>query len=525
MRKKNAKPTPTPKKKIVSSPARSNVMEVGYPFFMQDAHQKQYSQYLNKYLSQERMFQGTKAIRWTPAINPNPSLLYTDSTDLGLIAINTVAGASYYGHQNVLMPLDDLFPNYQHQFLDVGWRKGVVGKNLFSVPQHVSIRLLFYRKDLLYKYFFKPPQTWDELEKQASTILSGEKNPVLNGFVFNFNPDVSFSMFLDYIWAQGVDLYENRPQWILNRQALETGLNQIKRFFTAGITPKAVLNYQYSDSFKSFLEGRSVFLHHWSDGLRLISDLPKEQQENFGWCLLPTQNIKVQSKSLIGGVNYAIPKNTNYPEAARTILKKIMEDDFQCWFAENLAAPFPGLKSVYLNRTVRQTRPYLDQAEFLLRHGKLLEECAYLHGDYLNWRSIGGQELSFLIEGNDSIQEVADRMEKRFAFLLPNPTYSGLAAQTIDYIQNHIEEPLKVTAIAQHLKVSPEHLIRLFKQQTQQTPLEYINETKMERAKILLKKSHLSIGEIAYRLGYKSRHHFSRLFHELVKNTPSKYRG
>ena len=179
MRKKHAKPTPIPKKKIVLSPARSNVMEVGYPFFLQEAHQKQYAQYLAKYLSKERLFQGTKAIRWNPIINPNPQPALYDNTDLGLIAINTVAGASYYGHQEVLMPLDELFPNYQHQFLDVGWRKGVVGKNLYSVPQHVSIRLLFYRKDLLYKYFFKPPQTWDELEKQASTIVSGEKKIAL----------------------------------------------------------------------------------------------------------------------------------------------------------------------------------------------------------------------------------------------------------------------------------------------------------------------------------------------------------
>ena len=109
--------------------------------------------------------------------------------------------------------------------------------------------------------------------------------------------------------------------------------------------------------------------------------------------------------------------------------------------------------------------------------------------------------------------------------LLAHKLRLGLTALAIDFIQNHLEEPLKVSTVANALKVSSEHFIRVFKENTRQTPLQYINDAKMERAKILLKKSNLTIGEIAFRLGYKSRHHFSRLFHELVKNTPSKYRN
>src|SRR6185369_11569618 len=101
-------------------------------------------------------------------------------------------------------------------------------------------------------------------------------------------------------------------------------------------------------------------------------------------------------------------------------------------------------------------------------------------------------------------QEIVQRMERRFAPLLPQPLYSGLTARAIEIIQSNLEKPITVGALARQLEVTPEHFIRLFKQNTQQTPLQYVNKSKMDRAKVLLKESRLNIGEIAYRLGHKS---------------------
>jgi AraC-like DNA-binding protein len=266
-------------------------------------------------------------------------------------------------------------------------------------------------------------------------------------------------------------------------------------------------------------------MHHWSDGIEMINQLPDEQKSKYGWCPVPSASFKIPGKSMVGGLNYVIPKNCRYPEAAAKALTKIMDEPFQNWYAGNLGTPFPGMKSVYLEKLIRQKRPYLDQAEFLLRHGKVLEECGYFQGDYLDWLSIGGQELTFFLEGKASLSQTVQRMEERFAPLLPQQLYSGLTAKAMGYIQAHMEESIKIEVIAKHLNVTPEHFIRVFKQNTRQTPLQYVNEAKMERAKVLLKKTSLSIGEIAYQVGYKNRDHFSRLFHKLVKRSPSDYRN
>lgn len=500
-------------------------MELGYPFFSSETQKTLYTKALRRQLEKERLFQGKKEIQWELAKDAKPAALYSPETNLGLLAITNLGAAAHYGRQGLLQPLENLFPNYQYTFLDMGWRKGVIGNNLFSVPQHVSIRLLFYRRDLLKKYFFEPPQTWDELEEQTLTILKGENSEDLTGLLINFNAPIRFSIFLDYLWAQGADLYENGPNWVLNRRALETALRQMDRFFKNGMIPPYVLTWDYSNPYRAFLEGHCVFLHHWSDGIEMINQLPENEKGKFGWCPVPSTSFKTPGKSMVGGLNYVIPKNTRYPEAASKALVKIMEEPFQNWYAGNLGTPFPGMKSVYLEKLLRQKRPYLDQAEFFLRHGKILEECGYFQGDYLDWLSIGGQELTFFLEGKASAAETIDRMEERFSALLPQQLYSGMTAKAVGYIQANLERTIKVEEIAKYLNVTPEHFIRVFKQNTRQTPLQFVNEAKMDRAKILLKKSSLSIGEIAYQVGYKNRDHFSRLFHKLVKRSPSEFRN
>jgi ABC-type glycerol-3-phosphate transport system substrate-binding protein/AraC-like DNA-binding protein len=509
--------------KKLSKPNR--ILEIGSPFFPDESKKKIYLKALRKQLGEGQLFQGNKALQWELSPNSSPTDLYAPESNLGLLAVTNLGATAYYARRGLLKPLDQLFPHYQHTYLDAGWRKGFVDGHIYSVPQHVSIRLLFYRKDLLKKYFFTPPHTWDEMERQIKTITKEEKDPKLQGLLMNFNPTVRFSIFLDHLWSQAADLYENGPDWTLNRKALGTALNQMNHFFQTGMTPKDVFEWDYPRPYAEFLAGRSVFLHHWSDGIDLINHLPADQKENFGWCPLPSVSFNTPGKSMLGGLNYVIPRNTRYPEAAFKVLASIMEERFQHWYAETLGSPFPAMKSVYLEKSIRQSHPHLDQAEFFLRHGKSLEECSYFQNDYLDWMSIGSQELTFFLEGKASTTEAIQRMEERFSPLLPKKAFTGLTDKAMEYIETHLETHVKVEDIAKHLNITPEHFIRVFKQNTRRTPLRYINDAKMERAKVLLKKSPLTIGEIAYRLGYKNRDHFSRLFHKLVKHSPSEYRN
>src|SRR5215208_2894326 len=62
-----------------------------------------------------------------------------------------------------------------------------VGGKLVAMPYFSDFGMLYYRTDLLQKYnIAKPPETWDELQQQAMTIVNGERaaNPNFAGYVF-----------------------------------------------------------------------------------------------------------------------------------------------------------------------------------------------------------------------------------------------------------------------------------------------------------------------------------------------------
>ena len=92
------------------------------------------------------------------------------------------------------------------------------------------------------------------------------------------------------------------------------------------------------------------------------------------------------------------------------------------------------------------------------------------------------------------------------------------------YIGEHLSQPITTEAIAKELRVSREHLTRIFHQNMGITPYKFILLEKMAYACNLLRTTTLSIKEIAYETGDSSPEHFSRLFKKHHAQTPGQYR-
>jgi transcriptional regulator GlxA family with amidase domain len=102
--------------------------------------------------------------------------------------------------------------------------------------------------------------------------------------------------------------------------------------------------------------------------------------------------------------------------------------------------------------------------------------------------------------------------------------HSWLVREAQKLMRTRVEEYLNVGEIAKMLNVSTEHLCRVFKRETGTTPLKYLNETRMRRARDLLCDTALGCGEIAERLGFDNASHFARTFRRVVGTTPRRYR-
>ncbi|MBN8877680.1 MAG: helix-turn-helix transcriptional regulator [Sphingobacteriales bacterium] len=81
-----------------------------------------------------------------------------------------------------------------------------------------------------------------------------------------------------------------------------------------------------------------------------------------------------------------------------------------------------------------------------------------------------------------------------------------------------------VQAIAQELNVSPNYLSDMLRMLTGLTTQQHIHGKLIERAKVLLTTTPLSVSEIAYRLGFEYPQSFNKLFKNKTSVSPSAFR-
>ncbi len=97
-------------------------------------------------------------------------------------------------------------------------------------------------------------------------------------------------------------------------------------------------------------------------------------------------------------------------------------------------------------------------------------------------------------------------------------------AQAIVFMSEHLDQTLKVGALAAFCNLSAAHFTVVFKQETGCSPRDYLNLLRIHRACEWLQGTSLPMKEIAARLGYQDPFHFSRRFKEFQGVSPTEYR-
>lgn len=105
-----------------------------------------------------------------------------------------------------------------------------------------------------------------------------------------------------------------------------------------------------------------------------------------------------------------------------------------------------------------------------------------------------------------------------------SPKLSAPIAQCRDYIEMHLEERIRARDLAALVGYTEYYLTHKFREETGVSLSDYVKKTKIDRAKILLRSTDLTIQEISERFCFSSRNYFSRVFSELTGCTPMEYR-
>lgn len=98
-------------------------------------------------------------------------------------------------------------------------------------------------------------------------------------------------------------------------------------------------------------------------------------------------------------------------------------------------------------------------------------------------------------------------------------------AAALRFIHSHLHQEISVKDAAVAAKLSPAHFSRVFKSRTGYSPYEYILLRRIDEAKQLLTSTHLSVKEVAYRVGYNSEENFIHSFQKKVGVPPGVFRN
>ena len=100
----------------------------------------------------------------------------------------------------------------------------------------------------------------------------------------------------------------------------------------------------------------------------------------------------------------------------------------------------------------------------------------------------------------------------------------NLIFRIIDYISEHYSEPIKVSDIARWAHISETQFRRVFSSYMNMSPLEYINQVRIQAACEYLKKTDEPVAMIASKCGFSVSSTFNRNFRHVMGVTPAEWR-
>lgn len=92
--------------------------------------------------------------------------------------------------------------------------------------------------------------------------------------------------------------------------------------------------------------------------------------------------------------------------------------------------------------------------------------------------------------------------------------------RAISHIRLNYQTDISITDVAQHAGISERYLRKLFEQHLNLSPLDYLNQIRINKSIELLRNTEMSVKEVCFTCGFKSPQYFSRIFKQQVGVSP-----
>lgn len=101
----------------------------------------------------------------------------------------------------------------------------------------------------------------------------------------------------------------------------------------------------------------------------------------------------------------------------------------------------------------------------------------------------------------------------------------SLICGIIKFMEENYMRSISLDGISKDIYLSPVYLSKIFKEETGESPINYLIKIRIDKAKELLDKGELSVKVVARMVGYDDPYYFSKLFKKYYGCAPSKYKS
>lgn len=271
------------------------------------------------------------------------------------------------------------------------------------------------------------------------------------------------------------------------------------------------------------------------DGLELVRMISEHKIPMAIIILSGYENFQYAQKAISYGVNRYLLKPVNREDLSKALfdaMEKLTEIEKMNYYLMKIQTYFDTVND-------------LDVAEGIKRFLKLVEDIRsvkYLHyAAYLTFIRIIESKLSSLLSSIEAKhttlsnfdgipeQEIRKHLSSlaELWFLHPERNkreFKYVIKSACDYIHSHYKDDFTLTQMAEYTNLSISHFSVQFKRYTGDTLISYINRTRVEKAKELLRTTNDKLLVISEHVGFSSQPYFIRVFKSITGMSPNEYR-
>jgi multiple sugar transport system substrate-binding protein len=229
---------------------------------------------------------------------------------------------------------------------------------IYAVPWFANAGILYFRKDLLSKYGFAPPRTFTELSRQAMTILEGEQDPDLKGFVWQGKQyEGLICVALEFIHGNGGTVIDGRRSALRDKKAVEALQLMHDLISVTRVSPPLVTSADEEATRHLFGAGRAIFMRNWPYALALYEREDSKVRGRVGMAMPPSFE-GYPSAPTLGGWLLGVNRFSTHPDLAWKLVEFLTGQEAQKVLALKLGFP-PARDALFQDAELKRANPFI----------------------------------------------------------------------------------------------------------------------------------------------------------------------